>query len=201
MTYNPDIHHRRSTRLRDYDYVQAGAYFVTICVQKHDCLLGDIHNGVMSMNDAGRMAESVWRGIPDRFPAVDLDAFVVMTNHVHGIVVLSDRRRGESCIRPDCIPPQPETSPNQGDHKDRPYGTSDESIGRIVQAFKSLTTHFYISGVKKSAWSPFPGKLWQRNYHDHIIRNELDLNRIRDYIVNNPLKWTKHEHMKPSDGP
>ena len=214
MTYNPDIHHRRSIRLRDYDYAHAGAYFVTICVQNHECLLGDIDNGVMTMNDAGRMVEMVWQGLPDRFPVVKLDTFVVMPNHVHGIIVLPDHRRGESRIRPDGIRPdgirpygirsdfvhpQPETPPTSGDHKDRPYGTTDESIGRIVQAFKSLTTHYYISGVKGSAWPPFFGKFWQRNYYDRIIRNESEFNCIREYIVNNSLKWSKHEHVEPPD--
>ncbi len=90
MTYDHDIHHRRSIRLRDYDYAHAGAYFVTICVLNHECLLGDINNGVMTMNDAGRMVETVWQSLPDRFPAVKLDTYVVMPNHVHGIVFIHD---------------------------------------------------------------------------------------------------------------
>ena len=105
-----------------------------------------------------------------------------MPNHIHGIIIINGR--GESCIRPD---------DSMGDHKDRPYGTGTNSIGRIIQAYKSITTNKYILGVKKNNWRPFPGRLWQRNYYDHIIRNEEDLFEVREYIVNNPLNWDKDE--------
>lgn len=95
-----------------------------------------------------------------------------------------DSRRGESCIRP-----KQNIHPNLGDHKDRPYGTMAGTIGRIIQMYKSITTRYYIIGVREHGWLPFPGKLWQRNYYEHIIRNEDELNRIRQYIRDNPLNW------------
>ena len=163
---------RRSIRLHGYDYTQAGAYFITICTQGRECLFGNIVDGQMRSNDSGQMAVTIWGGLPIRFNHIELDAFVMMPNHMHGIFVL---HRGDDH--------------KQGDHKDRPYGTLAGSVGRIVQAFKSITTHEYINGVKQNGWAPFPGKLWQRNYWEHIIRNEMEFNRIRKYVVTNPLKW------------
>jgi REP element-mobilizing transposase RayT len=204
MTYNPDIHHRRSIRLRDYDYSSVGAYFVTMCVQNHECLFGEIVDGGMVLNDAGRMIQATWEALPESHQVVQLDEFQVMPNHFHGIVILNDCR-GESCIRPVCIRPtciRPVSvgnadghieDENQGEHKVRPYvhpnGTDENSLGRVIQALKSLTTHTYVTGVKESNWPPFPGKLWQRNYYERVIRNDDELNRAREYIMNNPLKW------------
>jgi putative transposase len=181
----------------------------------------------MKMNDAGQMVQTVWDEMPNRFDGMELDRFVVMPNHIHGIIVLP--RRGESCIRPCTTPDfrpfiRPFISPGihsrihsdlpngrstdhggdhggddrkgdhggddrKGDHKDRPYGTLPGTVGRIIQAFKSITTHEYTNGVKQHGWLPFPGKLWQRNYWENIIRNESELNRIRDYVKNNPAQW------------
>ncbi|NOQ52445.1 MAG: hypothetical protein GQ578_09555, partial [Desulfuromonadaceae bacterium] len=104
MSFNPDIHHRRSPRLPGYDYSAAGFYFVTICVQGRESLLGEIVEGTMVQNDAGRVVADVWMTLPQRFPNVTIDEFTVMPNHFHGILVFPDRnndyRRGESCIRP-----------------------------------------------------------------------------------------------------
>ncbi|MFH2065883.1 MAG: hypothetical protein ABIK15_11855 [Pseudomonadota bacterium] len=208
--YNPDIHHRRSIRLQDYDYSQAGAYFITICVQNRECLFGEITNGEMKMNDAGRMVQTIWDEIPSRFDGLELNTFTVMPNHIHGIIMLNPRR-GESrirpCIRPSCNHPScihPATGQStdqvgdvhynkghhdKGEYKIRPNGTLPGTVGRIIQAFKSISTHEYMVGVKNSGWAPFPGKLWQRNYWEHIIRNETELNRIQEYILNNPSQW------------
>ncbi len=150
--------------------------------------MGKIVDDTMDLNDAGRMVEKVWTELPQRFPKIALDTFVVMPNHFHGILILDDHPnektncRGESCIRPI-------NHDEQGDHKDRPYGTLDGSVGRIVQAFKSLSTNAYIQGVNNDSWPPFPGKLWQRNYHERIIRDEEELLQIRQYIRDNPVKW------------
>ena len=157
---------RQSIRLRGYDYSQSGAYFVTICTQNKKCFFGNMVNDEMVLNDAGRMLESVWSELPERFPHVKLDEFVIMPNHFHGIVVF---RRGE--------------------HKIRPYGTLPDTLGRIMQAFKSTTTNKYIAGVKQKQWPLFPGKLWQRNYYEHVVRDENELNDIRKYIMDNPKKW------------
>ena len=177
------MHHRRSIRLKEYDYSSTGAYFVTICTQNRECLFGDITDCKMELNHAGSMVQNVWGELLVRFPNMDLDKFIIMPNHFHGIVVLPPPRRGESCIRP-CSDDH-----KTGDHKDRPNGTLPGTLGRITQAFKSITTHKYISGVRQNRWSSFPGKLWQRNYYEHVIRNDDELNRIREYIINNPLQW------------
>jgi REP element-mobilizing transposase RayT len=176
------IHHRRSIRLQRYDYAQAGAYFVTICTQNRECLLGEVVDGEMILNDAGRTVQSMWDSLPDRFPFIELDQFGVMPNHVHGIIVLTGRH--------PTMDDRPH--PTLGDHKDRPYkarGTHAGTIGRVVQAFKSVTIHGYGVGVRHHRWPTFDGRLWQRNYHEHIIRDEDSLNRIREYIAANPLRW------------
>ena len=119
-------HHRHSMRLQGFDYTQEGAYFVTVCIQDRACLFGDISDGKMILNEAGLMAERHWHDIPTHFPHIELDEFVIMPNHVHGIIVINCR--GESRIRPgDCH------EPNSGDHKDRPYGTTAGSVGRIIR--------------------------------------------------------------------
>ena len=205
MAINPEKHHRRSIRLKGYDYSMAGAYFVTMCVSNRQRLFGNVIDGKMILNEAGRMVETIWMQLAIRFEFIELDEFTVMPNHFHGILVLSGR--GESCIRPvsdescirtdsdescictgrgeSCIRP----STVSGDHKDRPDGTLPGTVGRVIQAFKSISTHEYINGVKHKNWTPFPGKLWQRNYYEHIIRDDESLKRIRAYIINNPLQW------------
>jgi len=133
------------------------------------------------------MVETVWVELSKRFPFVELDEFIVMPNHFHGILVLTDKAdcRGESCIRPAVGG----GGSNQGEHKVRPYGTLKGTVGRIVQAFKSISTHEYKIGVEKQHWNPFPERLWQRNYFEHVIRSEKSLNKIREYIAANPSQW------------
>jgi len=178
MKFDPDRHHRRSIRLAGFDYRQANAYFVTICTQVRCCLLGEIIDEVMHRSDAGRMVEQVWNELPERYPGVDVDAFVVMPNHIHGIIVLSgqaiDGFRGN--IR-------------RGDG----HGTIAPSLADIVQRFKSYTTAEYRHAVCHLGWPPFPGKLWQRNYYEHIIRDAASLDTIRQYIETNVLQWSMDE--------
>ena len=131
---------RRSIRLKDYDYSKAGAYFITICIQNRECLLGFIENGMIILNNAGEMIKSEWMCLRRPFEHIILDEFIIMPNHMHGIIIIECR--GESCIRPNPV--------DMGDHKDRPYrGTETNSLGRIIQSFKSITTNEYILGVKK----------------------------------------------------
>ena len=170
MPYDPNRHHRRSIRLKGYDYSQAGAYFITLCTQDRACLFGRVMNGEMRLNDAGRMVLAEWNRLPERFPQVVLDAFVVMPNHVHGILVITD--------------PAPTVGATVGATL-----VVAPTVGNIIGAFKSRVTVEYIRGVKTSGWPPFRGRLWQRNYYEHIIRNERALNAIRQYIMENPRRW------------
>lgn len=159
-------YHRRSIRLRAYDYAQAGAYDITMCVQHRACLFGEVHDEVMRVNAAGQVIQARWDDIPFRFETVQLDEMIVMPNHVHAILLLGAE---PSSAVADRLP---------------------VSLGQVVQWFKTMTTNDYIHGVKTHGWQPFHGRLWQRNYYEHIIRNGRDLERIRSYIEANPSRWT-----------
>ena len=162
MAYDPSRHHRRSIRLRGYDYALPGAYFVTICAQGRACLFGEVVGGEMRLSQAGLMIWGVWEGLAGHYPGVALDAFVVMPNHVHGIIVLA--AEGAEVV-------------------------AAMSLSDVVQRFKSFTTARYLQGVVEQGWLPFLGRLWQRNYYEHIIRTETAYQKIRDYIINNPATW------------
>jgi REP element-mobilizing transposase RayT len=189
---------RRSMRLQRWDYSREGAYFITVCTQNREYLFGEICQNSMQLNAPGTMVVEVWDRLPDRFDFMQLDVRVLMPNHLHAIVVI---RRGESSIRPSATLPQNIINFDQhnhldrGEHKVRPYGkirprgTAEGSIGRIVQAFKSITTHQYLQGIRECGWQPFPVKLWQRNYYEHIVRDEEEWQLIRDYIAGNPINW------------
>jgi REP element-mobilizing transposase RayT len=157
MVYDPAIHHRRSIRLRTHDYATGGLYYVTICAAERRRLFGVVVNSHMVLNDAGRMATHWFYELENKCPDVRCDAFVCMPDHVHFVV-----RTG-----------------NGGEHIGSP-------LRNIVAWFKTMTTNAYIHGVKQSGWPPFPGKLWHRNYYEHIVRNDADLARIRAYIRDNP---------------
>lgn len=182
MKYDPDRHQRRSIRLRGYDYSQAGAYFVTVVVQNRLCLFGEVVDGAMQPNDAGQMIASEWFALPLRFPTVQLDAFVVMPNHTHGVILI------DSVGAPLVGAQSNQASDNtRATTRVAPTPSLDEVIG----AYKSLTTVEFVRGVNTLGWSLFPGKLWQRNYYEHIIRNEDALQRIRHYIADNPACWAE----------
>jgi putative transposase len=268
--------HRRSIRLKGYDYAAAGAYFVTIAAQGRACLFGQVVDGEICLNEAGRMVEHQWLTLAGRFPTIDLDEFVVMPNHFHGIILLepaayavdgSDGNRAgtspapteptavgatlvvaRNVVAPDGIarpngdragtspaPTEPTavgatlvvaqnavapggmarsdgkragTSPaptattrDHADATDAWAGTSPAptantadrapALGAVVGAFKSITTQAYMDGVRQSGWPPFIGRLWQRNYYEHIIRGEKSLDRIREYVASNPQRWAE----------
>jgi len=177
----PPLHRRRSIRLPGYDYSQAGAYFVTIVTQDRACLFGDVVDGEMRWNDIGQMVAAEWDALPNRFPTVALDAFAIMPNHIHGIIVIATNENAND-VGAGLVPAQDMTT----------TGATTRvapTVGDIVGAFKSLTTVCYTHGIKTYRWPPFRHHLWQRNYYEHIIRNEESLNRIREYIVNNPIQW------------
>ena len=176
----PNRHHRRSIRLKEYDYIQPGAYFITIYTYDRAGLFGEIVEGEMRLNDCGRVAEQCWLDIPSHFPHAELDAFVIMPNHVHGILWIVETPPamvGAKNFSP--LPPTPPISPPTP--TERPRGTS-KTIGSVVRGFK-------IGVTKWARQNTDIHIVWQRNYYEHIIRHERALNAIRHYIIENPPRW------------
>lgn len=137
----------------------------------------------MRLNEVGQMVRIAWQGLSLRFPGIELDEFTVMPNHIHGILVMQS---GDVVTG---VRANTRFALTRSDSTIHTNGTLPNTAGRIIQAFKSMTTHEYIKGVKISGWPPFPGRLWQRNYWDHIVRNEADLHDIREYIQTNARRW------------
>lgn len=172
MRFDPEIHRRRSVRLRGYDYAAAGAYFVTICVQGRACLLGDIAAGVMQPSAAGRTVAEIWQSLPTRFQHLVLDECVAMPNHFHGLIGIHDVGAGSP--RPD--------SPEQSGGVTPPL--RKPTLGQIVGYFKYQTTK-QIDIMRDNPGVP----VWQRNYYERIVRDEDELARTRRYIADNPAQW------------
>lgn len=162
MSNNSAIPQRRSLRLKGYDYSQAGAYFVTICAHGKACLFGEVIGSDVKVNEFGRTVQEVWNDLPVHYQHVATDAFVVMPNHVHGVIML----RAEMARAG--LKPAPTT-----------HGLSE-----IVRALKTFSSR-RINGLRKTAGAP----VWQRNYYEHVIRNDADYGRIVEYIANNPQRW------------
>jgi REP element-mobilizing transposase RayT len=176
MKYNPKIHHRKSIRLSEYDYSQAGFYFITICTQNRWHLFGEITDDEMVLNDAGKMIVNEWLKLKKRFKNIRLQEYTVMPNHFHGIIQIV--AQNELVVQNT-----PVAQKTKGNHEGCPY------VGDMVGAFKSITTVEYIRCIKNNRWQPFDKKLWQRNYWEHIIRNENEYHQIAQYILDNPKKW------------
>lgn len=206
MPSNPDRRNRKSIRLKGYDYSKAGLYFITLCVQDRKCLFGDIVNGAMVLNAEGCMVDEAWLKLPDRFPNIRLHNYVVMPNHFHAIL--------EIAVRATLVVAHDATNAHDGTNthdatnahdatnthdKGQPQGLPLPTVGDMVGAFKSMVTVEYILGVKNLGWQPFTGKLWQRNYWEHIIRDEPSYLRISEYITNNPENWTD-DKLNTHDG-
>ena len=185
MKYNPQKHHRRSIRLKEYDYSQPGAYFITMVTHQRACLFGNIVHGEMQLSPMGQIAEEHWRLIPEHFPHVELGAYVVMPNHVHGIIIIHPN--GLAANSPPAVRAR-HASPRQNPLPQPPNGVKPRSIGAIVGSYKSAVT-------KRIGRELNATGIWQRNYHEHIIRNEGAYNRIHAYIESNPANWnTDGEH-------
>ena len=216
MEYNPGVHHRRSIRLKGYDYSQEGIYFVTICIQDRKCLFGEITDGEMLLSALGTIAYREWMQTPEIRKNVELDAFVVMPNHIHGIIIINyttesiskgemlspdDHSKGEM-LSPNDHSKGEMLSPN--DHRkgemlspnDHCKGVCDtprpwkrlqspsQTIGAIVRGYKSSVTKKINELLNTSGFV-----VWQRNYWEHIIRDDRSFNAISKYIINNPQKW------------
>jgi REP element-mobilizing transposase RayT len=155
-------------RARKYDYSGTSAYFVTICADGRQPLFGEIHSGIMGMNEVGCIVVKEWLRTEELRRNVSLDEFIVMPNHFHGILVITVSVQ-------EAVPSATSTT---GDPPSRPYGLEAGSLGAIIGQFKSA--------VSKRAGRA----VWQRNYYDHIIRDDRDLDRIREYIATNPVRWS-----------
>ena len=168
---------RRSIRLPDYDYAQAGAYFVTIVTKDRACLFGEIVGGEMRLNGFGRIVQAVWDGLPSHYPGVECDEFVVMPNHVHGILLLNVGAGFKSALTG--MPPY--TAATRAGFKPAP---TSHRLPEIVRGFKSFSARA-VNAARGTLGVP----VWQRNYYEHVVRGEAELNCIREYIASNPLQW------------
>jgi REP element-mobilizing transposase RayT len=212
MKYNPDIHHRSSIRLKGYDYSGEGAYFVTICAAGHECLFGEVADGEMCLNDAGRMVQTTWNELQTHYPGVQEDIHVVMPNHFHGIVLITDLvgaglsrppiPNGSSSLCLDNIKgihgiTSAQEMQDQGGMTPNDEGgmtPNDEggmtpplripTLGRILGYFKYRSTK-----EVNDLLGNLPGPIWQRGYYERIIRGEKELVAARRYILENPIKW------------
>lgn len=202
MTYNPAKHNRRSIRLKNYDYSTIGAYYITMVAQHRECLFGEIANNEIILNDAGKMIDKWWYKLQEKFPGVELDKYVIMPNHFHGIIIIvnnGDNVRAIPRNRPDeneNVQQTGENTTQTGENTVSPLRIPNkyDGLGRYISWFKRMTTNEYIRNVKQNDWKPFDKKLWQRNYYEHIIRDESELNRKRDYIISNPINWKTDEN-------
>ncbi|PKO04248.1 MAG: transposase [Chloroflexi bacterium HGW-Chloroflexi-3] len=201
MPYNPAIHNRHSIRLPGYDYTQPGAYYLTILTHKKEHLLGEVYNGVVQLSPMGKITQEQWLKIPTHFSNVLLDAFVIMPNHIHGILVITDStvRTGKGKAFDFWLSQKNSTIQNHSTDQNKSTnhgsnalpilsGSEPGSIPAIVQNFKSITSR-RINKLLKSPGST----IWHRNYYEHIIRDEVDFKRIVRYIEQNPHKWEKEE--------
>ncbi len=175
MKYDPSIHHRRSIRLPDYDYSQAGVYFVTICTYEKESLFGEIRDRRMELTNYGRLVELEWQRLEQRFSRIKNGEFSIMPNHLHGILnILRQFQVGARQERERQTKNQLFASPLQ----------ANLSLGVVLGSFKSTTTRL-INGLRHTPGRP----VWQRNYYEHVIRDDADYERIAEYIQNNTLNW------------
>lgn len=156
-----NAYRRKSLRIPGYDYATPGSYFVTICANDRVPRFSQVRKHDVMLTDAGEMALSEWMNLEARFPRVELDDVILMPDHMHAIIWLTGDGEGESPVK----------------------------LGRVVQAFKSLTTNAYSRGVRELGWPSFDRKLWQPGYFEHIIRSDRSLERHREYIASNPARW------------
>ena len=179
---NALIHNRRSIRVKGYDYTQPGYYFITLVAKNRYCIFGSIAESDIKLNEIGELVVSCWLRIPDNFEHTTLDEFILMPNHLHGIIVIEEAvGMGEAF---GGIPQNVDNISSLNASPLQPIGTKSGSLGAIIQNFKSVSTRI----VNKQFFKP-GNKIWQRNYFERIIRNERELNAITCYIQQNPIRW------------
>ena len=180
MIFNPYIHHRRSIRLRGYDYAKSGKYFITLCSYERARLFGEVINGCMILSELGRIVTEEWLRTPVIRSNVELGEFILMPDHFHGIILILEERNGEHVGANSYSPRQS----SQFAPTVTPFRSPSNTIGAIIRGFKGSTTK------RVNEMRGTPGvHLWQRNYYDHIIRNEYELDQIRKYMRLNPSRW------------
>ncbi len=242
MTFNPEIHHRRSIRLKGYDYAQAGHYYVTICTHERNCVLGDIINAKMVLNEFGKIVENCWLDLPNHYNNIELYEFAIMPNHFHGIIcitIVTGHDVGAAFVGAGLKPAPTDTvhmkpaptdtvhmkpAPTDTAHmkpaptdtvhmkpaptdtvhmKPAPTNTvhmkpvqmdhvntqNQHGLPEIVRAFKTFSSR-RINEMRQTQGIP----VWQRNYYEHIIRNDESYHRISEYILNNPANWDEDDY-------
>jgi REP element-mobilizing transposase RayT len=180
MPYNPELEQHRAMRLKGYDYSLAGAYFINLVTREKLCLFGEIINGEMRLSQLGNTVQREWLRLERRFPGLELDEFVIMPNHLHGILVNTQQdapRPGED-VRKDAAPP-------------KRTGATAGSLTAMVKGFKSAVEFRYHNMANNN------DPLWQPNDYEQIIHDEDDLDRIRRYIAANPMNWLKDAEYLP----
>jgi putative transposase len=185
MKFDPKIHHRRSIRLQGYDYSQAGAYYITIVAQERECLFGEIMDATMQLNEYGQFVAETWQWLEQQYPYVELGAWVVMPNHLHGIIILHEYGGLVGAVREPPLRANPTSTMGAAKPK---------SLGRLIGAFKTISTK-KINILRNTEGAV----VWQRNYYEHIIRNDDDYNRIHLYIESNIDNWSTDDEnlIKP----
>ena len=216
MIYDPKKHHRRSIRLKGYDYSKPGMYYVTIVTHNHKCFFGKIENGKMILNEYGEIAQQCWTEITRRFPNIEIDEYIIMPDYIHAIIKITNPPVGTTlAVVPDktdgaVVPNKTDGAvvPDKTDGAVVPdkiinnFGTYTDtnitdtkppSLGDIVGAYKSIVSNKCLLVFKQK--NQYMGKLWQRNYYEHIIKNNTRLSRIRKYIINNPANWNNYDEF------
>jgi REP element-mobilizing transposase RayT len=190
MNFDSKIHHRQSIRLKNYDYSQNGMYFVTICTQDWKYLFGKVVDGNMNLNRYGKIAKKYWQEIPKHYPDVTLDVFIVMPNHVHGILTIqNDNHVGAQNLAPLQKNKTTRNLALSQEKKHQFQKIIPRSLGSIIRGYKIGVTKWFRANTNIHI-------VWQRNYHEHIIRNEKSLKKIRNYIFHNATKWKKDKFYK-----
>jgi REP element-mobilizing transposase RayT len=201
--FDPQKHHRRSIRLKGYDYASKGAYYVTIVIYGRECLFGEIIDNEMYLSTYGEIVQKSWNEIPVRFPNVEMGAFVIMPNHVHGIIVVTVERRGE-VLSPRNDPNQNNqqiTNNNDGSYQTEEFMETAKNLGGKTPPLRKPTlgqivAYFKYKSTKEMNAIDNTGtitKFWQRNYYEHIIRDEKELKQKTDYILDNPYCWDQDD--------
>jgi REP element-mobilizing transposase RayT len=198
--FDPRIHHRHSIRLKGYDYSRAGAYFVTIDIHNHEPMLGEILEGAMRLSHSGQIVQRAWFDLPKHYHHVELDAFCIMPNHVHGIIMLNDVGSVGAGLPglPDQIGDNAAANSEASRYAARPAPTRPAQrypLSEIIRAFKTYSAR-RINAARSLKGIP----VWQRNYYEHIIRNDREYEAIRKYILDNPRNWEKDQQFTNQPG-